>query len=248
MKRRLAIIAFVADFAVLVAMSVVGQCFLRSHRSESAPDLAQAAITAVGGLRAFAAEIVWFRADRLQEEGRYVELAQLAKTLTLLEPHTAEVWSYAAWNLAYNVSLQMPTYADRWRWVEASLKLLRDEGLKLNPREGELYRELAFLFHIKIGGKIDSAAEIYRERWAGIMRDVVARDAWAEIGIDPTWKRRAELAYGSDDWTDPRLSAVYYAVKGYDCAEREMDRSFFREIVKQARYLNDKNKAKEKKS
>ena len=66
--------------------------------------------------------------DRLQDEGRYVELAQLATVLTRMEPHTPEVWSHAAWNLAYNVSVMMPTPADRWRWVEAGIRLLRDCG------------------------------------------------------------------------------------------------------------------------
>ena len=75
-------------------------------------------LAALGGVRSIAAEVVWFRADRLQEEGRYVELAQLAETLAFLEPHTPEVWSYAAWNLAYNVSAMMPTAADRFSFCE----------------------------------------------------------------------------------------------------------------------------------
>ena len=90
-------------------------------------------IAGLGGFRGIIAEVVWFRADRLQDEGRYSEMAQLATILTSLEPHTPEVWAYAAWNLAYNISVMMPTAEDRWRWVEAGLKLLRDDGLRLNP-------------------------------------------------------------------------------------------------------------------
>ena len=98
-----------------------------------------------------AAEVIWFRADRLQEEGRYVEMAQLASALAFMEPHTPEVWSYAAWNLAYNVSVMMPDAPERWRWVEAGIRLLRDDGLRLNPRDPVLYRELAWMFLAKVG-------------------------------------------------------------------------------------------------
>ena len=69
-------------FAVLAALSVTGQVALRRARPPSAPALAEGAFAALGGLRSIAAEVVWFRMDRLQDEGRYVELAQLATVLT----------------------------------------------------------------------------------------------------------------------------------------------------------------------
>jgi hypothetical protein len=204
----------IAVAIMLAAASVAGQFALRARRPPSAPVLAEGALAALGGLRSIAAEIVWFRADRLQEEGRYVELAQLASALTLMEPHTPEVWSYAAWNLAYNVSVMMVTHEDRWRWVEAGIRLLRDEGLRLNPKSAELYRELAWLFELKLGASIDDAAPIYREKWREIVEDVRERDAWHEIGMDPAAMKAIERATGFDDWTDPQLSAIYWAARG----------------------------------
>ena len=53
-------------FSVLLGLSVAGQFFLASKRSESAPVLAQGALAALGGFRSIAAEVIWFRADRLQ--------------------------------------------------------------------------------------------------------------------------------------------------------------------------------------
>ena len=141
-------------FAVLAALSVTGQVALRRARPPSAPALAEGAFAALGGLRSIAAEVVWFRMDRLQDEGRYVELAQLATVLTRMEPHTPEVWSHAAWNLAYNVSVMMPTPADRWRWVHAGLRLLRDEGLRFNPRSSDLLRELAWMFELGMDPRV----------------------------------------------------------------------------------------------
>ena len=189
---------------------------LSSARPESsAPALTEGAFAALGGLRSIAAEVIWFRADRLQEEGRYVELAQLASALTFMEPHTPEVWSYAAWNLAYNVAVMMATEEDRWRWVEAGLRLLRDEGLRYNPSSRDLCREIAWMFEIKIGGSIDSAAPIYREKWKAAVEDVAARGAWEELGMDAGEMRRIEHVTGFTDWTDPQLSAIYWGVRGH---------------------------------
>ena len=214
----------------LAAASVGGQFGLRAARPESAPALAEGALAALGGLRSIAAEVIWFRADRLQDEGRYVELAQLASALAFMEPHTPEVWSYAAWNLAYNVSVMMATPEDRWRWVEAGIRLLRDEGLVLNPRSAELYGELAWLFELKIGANIDSAAPVYREKWKAVVEDVRARGAWDELRMDPAKMARIEQATGFDDWTDPQLSAIYWAAKGG-----------LRDIVQQAAVLYRRN-------
>ena len=202
----------------LAALSVAGQVALRKARPPSAPALAEGAFAALGGLRSIAAEVVWFRMDRLQEEGRYVELAQLATLLTHLEPHTPEVWSHAAWNLAYNVSVMMPTAADRWRWVHAGLRLLRDEGLRFNPRSSDLCRELAWMFEVKIGADIDTAAPTYRDEWRKIVEDVRTRNAWDELGMDPRVMRRLEETTGFDDWTDPQLSAIYWGARG-NCAD-----------------------------
>ena len=199
---------------LLAALGVGGQLALRLVRPVSAPALSEGLFAALGGVRAIAAEVVWFRADRLQESGRFVELAQLAETLAFLEPHTPEVWSYAAWNLAYNVSVMMPTAEDRWRWVQAAVRLLRDSGLRLNPGSPELCRELAWLFEIKIGTDLDSAAVHYREEWAKTVEDVRRRGAWDELRMDPRVMMRVEQATGFDDWTDPQLSAIYWAVLG----------------------------------
>ena len=205
---------FGVALVALAGLAVFGQLALKAHRPASAPALAEGVLATLGGLRSLAAEVVWFRADRLQDEGRYVEMAQLASVLTFLEPHTPEVWSYAAWNLAYNISVMMPDDESRWRWVEASIVLLRDNGLKLNPRSRELLRELAWLFELKIGLNLDAAAPTYRRIWREKVEDVRRRGAWGELGMDPGEMARIEQATGFDDWGDPFLSAIYWAAKG----------------------------------
>ena len=226
-------------FVILAALFVGGQMLLRSRRPVAAPALAESAFAAFGALRSVAAEVIWFRADRLQDEGRYVELAQLASALTSMEPHTPEVWSYAAWNLAYNVSVMMPTHEDRWRWVEAAIRLLRDEGLAYNPGDPELCREIAFLFELKMAANIDAAAATYRSKWAAIVADVRTRGAWDELKMSTLKMQLVTQHTGLDDWEDPCLSAIYWALEGLTRAT-EKERPMLLEIIRQSQVLYQK--------
>jgi hypothetical protein len=228
--RRLKICSLVL---LLLLLATAGQFALGKFRRAPSLAMTDGVLAALGGVRSIAAEVIWFRADRLQEEGRYVEMAQLASMLTFMEPHTPEVWSYAAWNLAYNISVMMSTDEDRWRWVLAAIRLLRDEGLALNPRSRELYRELAWLFELKIGADIDSASPLYREKWKAIVEDVKKRGAWEELKMDPKKMLTIEHASGYGDWTDPQLSAMYWAALGGH-----------RDIYEQAAVIYRKNRAK----
>ena len=211
MKRRLFVIITLLGCGGLF---VLGQVKLAAHQPKAKLDVSNGVMAFLGGLRSIAAEVVWFRADRLQEEGRFVELVQLSNLLSHLDPYTPEVWSYAAWNLAYNVSVMMPTPEDRWRWVYAGICLLRDEALTVNPRSCELFRELALMFEIKLGTDLDSAAATYRKEWRRMIEDVRARDAWAELKMDVAKMKEIEARTGFSDWTDPQLSAIYWALQG----------------------------------
>ena len=230
--------AILASLAViLVLLSVCLQFALRAARPASAPAMTEGALAAFGGIRSISAEVVWFRADRLQDEGRYVELAQLASTLSYLEPHTPEVWSYAAWNLAYNISIMMPTYEDRWRWVNAAITLLRDKGLAINPTESELYRELAWLFELKLGTNLDAASPVYRAKWRETVEDAARRGAWDELRMDRRVMDEVSKAYGMTDVADPLYSAVYWAHIGRVVARSKEDVAFLNEIIRQSRAI-----------
>ncbi len=223
----------IAAIAVLAVLAVAGQVALALHRPVKSPAVEEGVFAAFGGLRSVFAEIIWFRADRLQEEGRYIELAQLARALALSEPHNPEIWSYAAWNLAYNVSVMMATNEDRWRWVKSAMVLLRDDGLRFNPASVELHRELAWLFELKIGADIDSAAALYRERWREIVNDVEMRGAWNELGMDPALMSEIESRFGVTDRGDAQYSAIYWAYRGIKSANGR-NTAILEEIVRQS--------------
>ena len=237
MKKRLCLIV------LLVAVAIAAQVALYAHRPVKVPAMAESAFAAFGRLRSIAAEVTWFRADRLQEEGRYAELAQLAHALTLAEPHVPEVWSYAAWNLAYNISIMMATDEDRWRWVRAGLSLLRDQGLMYNPTAAELYRELAWMFELKIGADIDSAAALYRTKWREKVHDVEKRDAWEELKMDRAFMEKLERTVQIYDRADPQYSAIYWASRGLAYAKKKGERELLKEIIRQAHIIYTRSHA-----
>ena len=175
---------------------------------------AELIVAGLGGFRGIAAEVIWFRADRLRDEGRHGELAQLASWLTFLEPHSAEIWSFASWSLAYNVSVAMPTPADRWRWVKAGLYLLLHDGLRLNPSDPLLYKALSDMFRFKLGTDSDDAAPYYRERWRNAILAAQRTGDWSVVKLDPETMRAVDAEYGRQDWTHPLASALYWAHLG----------------------------------
>ena len=209
--RRILAIGFVVG---LLLLGVAGQVGVKHRRAREVSVMDEGVIATLGGFRSIAAEVIWWRAERLKEEGRFSELLQLATMLTYLQPHDAEVWEYAAWNLAYNISVNMPHPEDRWPWVYSAIKLLRDEGLRWNPGDPDICCELVKLYQLKIGLTYDSCSSYYRESWRAIVDDVARRDAWAEIGMDRRRMDELERTYGISDWGHPQASAIYWGVTG----------------------------------
>ncbi len=106
-------------------------------------------------LRALAIDVAFIRSERLKEVGKYYEAMQLADWICKLAPRFPSVWSFHAWNQAYNISVGTYTAEERWKWVSNGLRLLRDEGIQYNPESITLYKELAFIYWHKIGDFLD---------------------------------------------------------------------------------------------
>src|SRR5947207_8781500 len=110
----------------------------------NAPPVLAFTTVALGGFRGLIANSLWIRANDLQNDGKYFEMVQLADWITKLQPTFAQVWLMQAWNMAYNISVKFTDFADRWRWVQRGIELLRDDGLRFCPNEALVYRELAW--------------------------------------------------------------------------------------------------------
>src|SRR5213082_1824553 len=142
---------------------------------KNAPPMLAFTTVALGGFRGLISNVLWIRATDLQDEDKFFEMAQLADWITKLEPHFVQVWLMQSWNMAYNISVKFKDFPDRWRWVKRGIELLRDEGLRYNPNETLIYRELAWFFQHKMGQNLDDASMYYKQQWANEMAVVFGK-------------------------------------------------------------------------
>ncbi len=145
---------------------------------------------ALAGFRGLAVDYFWMRCEQMKQEGRYYEANQLANWICKLQPRFAKVWAFQAWNLAWNISVGTQTPQERWKWVYNGVKLLRDEGLRYNPKALSLYRELGWIFFFKMGDYMDDQHWNYKRRWAWEM-DRILGDPPPDIQAEGT---KLELA------------------------------------------------------
>lgn len=207
---------------------------------ENAPPVLAFTTVALGGFRGLISNALWIRANDLQEQDKFFEMAQLADWITKLEPHFVQVWLVQAWNMAYNISVKFKDAADRWRWVRAGFELLRDEGLRYNPNETLIYRELAWIFQHKMGANLDDANMFYKQQWANEMAKVFGKktpdldelinpqsdDARRrreiltnEFKLDPQFMKQVDGLYGPLEWRLPEAHAIYWAALGLQKAK-----------------------------
>jgi hypothetical protein len=207
---------------------------------ENAPPVLAFTTMALGGFRGLISNALWMRATDLQDEDKFFEMAQLADWITKLEPHFVHVWLVQAWNMAYNISVKFKEsapgeYPDRWRWVKAGIELLRDDGLRYNPNETLIYRELAWFFQHKMGQNLDDASMYYKKQWSDAMAEVFAKKQpnldelihpqtedqkerarllRETYKMDPEFMKEVDQEYGPIEWRLPEAHAIYWAAMG----------------------------------
>jgi len=206
---------------------------------ENAPPVLAFTTVALGGFRGLIANALWIRANDLQDEDKFFEMAQLADWITKLEPHYVQVWLVQAWNMAYNISVKFKDFDDRWRWVQRGIALLRDDGLRFNPNETLIYRELAWFFQHKMGANLDDANMRYKQEWLKEMSQVFANKTpnldelinpqtdearqrfqllTNKYKMDPKFMKQVDERYGPLEWRLPEAHAVYWGALGLEKA------------------------------
>lgn len=121
---------------------------------------------ALGSFRGLLVDFLWYRVNQLKEEGKFYEINTLSQFITTLQPRFPQVWAFHAWNMAYNISVTTSTPQERWSWVNNGIRLLRDQGIVLNPRSVRLYRELSWIFFHKVGQMSDDMHWYYKGQLA----------------------------------------------------------------------------------
>ena len=225
---------------------------------ENAPPILAFTTVALGGFRGLIANMLWIRASRLQDDGKYFEMVQLADWITKLQPHFTTVWIHQAWNLSYNISVKFPDHSDRWQWVQRGIELLRDQGIPWNPGEAMMYRELAWHFQHKMGANMDDAHMLYKNEWAKIMDELfdgrvpdyekfsnpqtpedeeLARRLVEEFKMEIADIQEVEAKYGPLEWRLPEAHAIYWAHVGLKKSMKESEYINLRRVIFQSMQL-----------
>jgi len=144
---------------------------------------------AIGALRGLIVNYLWIRATDAKEEGRYYEAVELSRWITKLQPRLPRVWTFHSWNMAYNISVTTNTPSERWSWVNAGVNILRDEGLRINPNDMHMHKELGWIFLHKIGGYTDDSNQFYKRQlayeWHSVMGAPPTLSAEQRVGDGP---------------------------------------------------------------
>lgn len=230
---------------------------------ENAPPVLAFTTVALGGFRGLIANALWIRAVDLQDEDKFFEMQQLADWITKLEPHYTQVWLMQAWNMAYNISVKFKESApgefpDRWRWVSGGIRLLRDDGLRYNPDDVMIYRELSWFYQHKMGANLDDANNYYKTMWAHDMSRVFGQKALNldelinpttedarhrltiltnEFKLDPAFMKKVNEEYGPLEWRLPEAHAIYWAAKGFEMARLHPDKAKQDDLIQLSRVI-----------
>ena len=131
--------------------------------------------------------------------------------------------------------------------MRRGIELLRDEGLKYNPNEPLMYRELAWFFQHKMGANLDDGHAFYKRSWAiemapifGGATNVVTPAALAnpqdedtraraellqqKFKMDPKFVAAVDERHGPLDWRMPETHAIYWASVGLERAKQHPER------------------------
>ena len=149
------------------------QLVMSIEGTEGIPPHVALTTAALGTFRGLATDILWMRADELQNLGQYFEAQTLAEWITTLQPHFPNIWSFQAINMAYNITPTANDAMERWNWVSRGMELLRQRGIPLNPNAPKLYEELGWILLDKIGGDRDKEHWFLKQRLCADMQEVL---------------------------------------------------------------------------
>jgi len=128
---------------VLIAV-LLTSAFLPAPERESQPDAAAIArttgIRVLGATRGYATTALWLRAGDAYRRGDHYEVLAAYQLIAELQPRNPGVYSYLAWNQAFNISAEFPERERREEWVARGLNTLHEAQDRM-PHEASLRQD-----------------------------------------------------------------------------------------------------------
>jgi len=112
------------------------------------------------GLRGIAVSLLWNKAIEYKKKEDWTSFRATLGQLSKLQPYFISFWRYQAWNLSYNVSVELDDVRDRYHYVKRGIEFLK-EGIKYNRSSPYLLADLGWFIGNKIGRADEK--ELYRK-------------------------------------------------------------------------------------
>ena len=112
------------------------------------------------GLRGIAVTMLWNAANNYKKTEDWTAFQSTLEQLSRLQPYFVKVWQYQAWNLSYNVSVELDNVRDRFYYVKQGIEYLM-EGIGYNRDHPRLLDDLGWFTGNKVGRADEH--EIYRK-------------------------------------------------------------------------------------
>jgi len=102
------------------------------------------------GLRGVAVSLLWSKANYYKKTEDWTNFRATLQQLSKLQPYFVSIWRYQAWDLSYNVSVELDAVKDRYHYVKKGIEYLK-EGIRFNRNSSSLLTELGWFIGHKIG-------------------------------------------------------------------------------------------------
>jgi hypothetical protein len=125
-------------------------------------DLPTEAVTLIlGGFRGPYVVWLWMKVEDDMQKKVQFDLIDRVTKIAAFQPDYPEMWTFHAWNFAWNVSVQWQSPERKYQWIRRAIEFLR-EGNRRNPHSAEIMEALGWVYSEKLGRSAE--ALYYRQR------------------------------------------------------------------------------------
>ena len=174
----------------------------------------------MGGFRNIISDIMMVRLQYLIDDNDFLEVQYLSELVNELNPDSAKLTIFNAWNLAYNITIIVPDQKTRWYFLNSAIELLTsgltDENSKKNA---QLRYELATLYLTKLS-EMSPEETFYTELWNkeyGLKKNAMDNlQAFEKLKMNLYVIKKLENIYGQQDWRTSEPYIRYNAFMAKD--------------------------------
>lgn len=181
-----ALIVILLAFGILFTNSMITNLrknnelvFKHYNPSESVP------ILLLGGFRAIAIDLLWIRGIARHQEKKYYETMAINNLIAKLQPDFPSVWTFQAWNMAYNIAHEWKAFENKWKWIKAGIEFAKRGAVK-NQANADIAFELGYMYLHLFNRKVFKHADYCRTK----LREELNEDNFEEAAF---WLKKAVL-------------------------------------------------------